>query len=1067
MSRATLSGALAGLLLAGPALADFPEPQIGHFSPADLLRAEEQSRQDPLPTGRWENQESMDIDRLMFSESSQAPADDDTAHYCRGTTLIVHVFIDHNGGTWSTTERDAAGAKSMAAKGLFLTNAPNAANVHFDNEGSAAYVWYSASLGVNIANDSMTWDLADDAVADIGFVDSDGDGSAVDNMTIYLQNWSGGWDNVILVFQAADITGRASASYGHAKAILYTDDNSNVWRHEWGHSFGACDEYSEDGACNGTINCGACQSTYLHAVQNNDNCQLVTCPLDQSCVMINNVSSICPATLEHWGWVDDDTNGDLDLVKRRDSAGSLWWIYSLRQDANWLWNSTSHGWQYSAMTNNWAVAGLRSPATADYDLTLYGDNNHNHQLASSLTGSVDFVVGDYNHSRLGDEFVQVSRFSGDTADYRINFDGNTSTTYPDGVVRNYSWGLPYAARALDLPLFGGETVTITVDIVTGNLDLGMALFRSSGASYYAGRSGTQFIRDAGGTGVTESWTYTVPADDVYGLILFSNDGNTGTYTVQVGPAPATLSEEVTFYSGFPLRLFDYDPNAASWSIVGNRPDDPGNTTVKLFNESTYVTELEESSTYNGASPNNIDFIAVDYNHVSGAVDYPRVVRVSGGNHRTEWEHDDDMLSGVVSDTWVSGHVGKIWDMFLTGGTNYFFRGYCSAADIGLYLYDSSDADYYKNRADFGNASNFRSAAEGGEWFNFTAPSTNWYGLAQIVNDSSAGSYSIWAGPDVAMADDGAQTRSDEVVFASAALAQSNWTVFGARPSASNQIHIWLYGDNAYTLNTLAVSDQSIAGGDVSYVVGDYNHIATGTVYPRFRRTAGSLAYTYEFEAQSGEDVVYTGTPVQGNFSWSAGDVVETIELWISGGLDAHIVVEDLSGNLDLGVELFDSNTQAGYYRERGQGVAFSDGAGIGGTETMDYTATGSDWHGLIVFNNNANSGTFRVSVGSGGVVDAPLAGTPNAFRFAAAPNPFRGNAEITFALPESDQVDLAVYDVGGRLVRQLVREDRPAGVHSVAWDGRDLSGRSVAAGVYLARIRTSGREEIRKITRVQ
>jgi hypothetical protein len=326
--------------------------------------------------------------------------------------------------------------------------------------------------------------------------------------------------------------------------------------------------------------------------------------------------------------------------------------------------------------------------------------------------------------------------------------------------------------------------------------------------------------------------------------------------------------------------------------VGNRPDDPGNTTVKLFNESTYVTELEESANYNGSSPSNIDFIAVDYNHVSGAVDYPRVSRVSGGNHRTEWEHDDDMLSGVVSDTWVANHVGKIWDMSLVGGTNYFFRSYSTAADVGLYIYDSSDADYYKERAAFGSASNFRSAAEGGELFNYNAPSTNWYGLVQIVNDSSSGSYSIWAGPDVALADDGAQTRSDEVVFASAALTQTNWHVFGARPSASNQIQVWLYGDDAYTLNTLAVSDQGTAGGNVPYVVGDYNHIATGTVYPRFRRAAGTLSYTYEFEAQTSEDVIYTGTPVFGDFSWSAGDVVETIELWISNGLDAHIVVQD-------------------------------------------------------------------------------------------------------------------------------------------------------------------------------
>ncbi len=1060
---------LLALLVAGPAFADYPEPQRGEFSLADLERVRQEAEVEVLPESGWENTTAMEEERLMTPPVNRmAPADDDTAHYKRGTTLIIHIFIDHGGGTWSTTEKNTAAAKSMNAKDLYLTNAPAAANVHFDHEGSTAYWAYTPTLVATIAEDSMTWSLAEDAVADIGFADADGDGSRVDDMTIWLQNWNGGWDNVIAVFQPADIEGRAFASYGHAKVIQYTDDTSNVWRHEWGHSFGACDEYTESGQCNGGIDCGDCQSTYLHAIQDNDNCQLLACPLDVSCVMINNVSSICSATLEHWGWVDDDNDGRLDIVKRRDSAGTLWDIWPLPQDTHWLWNATGAGWHYSAATNNWAVAGMRSPSTADYDLRLYGDNNHNHELASSTYGgsTVEFVVGDYNHSRLGDEFVQVSRFSGDTANYRINFDGNTSTAYPDGVVRNYGWNSPWAARALDIPLFGGETVTFNLQVVSGSLDLGLALFKSNGDTYYAGRAGAQWIRDASGPGGSESWTYTVPEDDVYGLIIFSNDGSTGTYSIQVGPTPATLSEEVAFYSGFPLRLFNFDPNAAAWSIVANRPDDPGNTTVQLYNNSTYQSHLETSDNYNSGSPSNIDFVAVDYNHVSGAVDYPRVIRVSGANHRTEWEHDDDILSGVVSGSWGSGHVGKIWDMFLSSGTNYFFRAYSSTADVGLYLYDSNDFDYYKARADFAQASNFRDASEGGEWFNYTAPSSNWYGLAQIVNDTSTGSYSIWAGPDVAMADEVAQTRSDEVVFASASLTQTNWHVFGARPSGTDLVDVWLYGDNAYTITTLEESDLFATAGEIAYVVGDYNHTPLTTMYPRFRRSVGTSSYTYEFEAQTSEEVIYTGTLTSGDFSWTAGDVVETIELWISNGLDATISVEDLSGTMDLGIELFDSNSASGYFAGRGDGVDRADFAGVGGTETISYTATGSDWHGLVVFNNNTNGGLYRVTVGSSSAVDAPET-APAAFRFSATPNPFRNAAEISFALPKDDAVDLAVYDVTGRLVRQLLNEDRPAGAHSVAWDGRDAGGRKVATGMYLARIRTSDREEIQKITRMQ
>jgi flagellar hook assembly protein FlgD len=55
-------------------------------------------------------------------------------------------------------------------------------------------------------------------------------------------------------------------------------------------------------------------------------------------------------------------------------------------------------------------------------------------------------------------------------------------------------------------------------------------------------------------------------------------------------------------------------------------------------------------------------------------------------------------------------------------------------------------------------------------------------------------------------------------------------------------------------------------------------------------------------------------------------------------------------------------------------------------------------------------------------------------------------------VPRPGHVRLSIYDVAGRLVRTLVNEPRPEGLHSVSWEGRDESGRSVASGVYLSRM---------------
>ena len=43
---------------------------------------------------------------------------------------------------------------------------------------------------------------------------------------------------------------------------------------------------------------------------------------------------------------------------------------------------------------------------------------------------------------------------------------------------------------------------------------------------------------------------------------------------------------------------------------------------------------------------------------------------------------------------------------------------------------------------------------------------------------------------------------------------------------------------------------------------------------------------------------------------------------------------------------------------------------------------------------------------------------------------------------------LRVFSIEGRLVATLAEGEFPEGSHTVTWNGRDASGRAVAAGVY-------------------
>ena len=70
----------------------------------------------------------------------------------------------------------------------------------------------------------------------------------------------------------------------------------------------------------------------------------------------------------------------------------------------------------------------------------------------------------------------------------------------------------------------------------------------------------------------------------------------------------------------------------------------------------------------------------------------------------------------------------------------------------------------------------------------------------------------------------------------------------------------------------------------------------------------------------------------------------------------------------------------------------------------------------------------------------------------ASPNPFNPRTVITFEASHAGPMTLRVFDLRGRLVRDLFQGISPAGVHSKVWDGRDEAGGEVATGVYLVRM---------------
>ncbi len=82
--------------------------------------------------------------------------------------------------------------------------------------------------------------------------------------------------------------------------------------------------------------------------------------------------------------------------------------------------------------------------------------------------------------------------------------------------------------------------------------------------------------------------------------------------------------------------------------------------------------------------------------------------------------------------------------------------------------------------------------------------------------------------------------------------------------------------------------------------------------------------------------------------------------------------------------------------------------------------------------------------------------------FGCYPNPFNPETNIRFSLRESGRAQLSIYNMRGQLVKTLVDANLSSGTHTLVWDGRDNSGRSVSSGVYFYRLIAPGYTMSRK-----
>ncbi len=119
------------------------------------------------------------------------------------------------------------------------------------------------------------------------------------------------------------------------------------------------------------------------------------------------------------------------------------------------------------------------------------------------------------------------------------------------------------------------------------------------------------------------------------------------------------------------------------------------------------------------------------------------------------------------------------------------------------------------------------------------------------------------------------------------------------------------------------------------------------------------------------------------------------------------------------------------------------------------------FYGLDVYkvNQHPSSAAKRIASRS--------SSSTNDISIVTTPQPFNRFVKIFVNYPEDDQVEIAIYDVTGRMLKSLSKGYIRKGTYSFLWDGRNSNGEDVSSGIYLVVVKGSRQEKSGKLIYVK
>ncbi len=363
------------------------------------------------------------------------------------------------------------------------------------------------------------------------------------------------------------------------------------------------------------------------------------------------------------------------------------------------------------------------------------------------------------------------------------------------------------------------------------------------------------------------------------------------------------------------------------------------------------------------------------------------------------------------------------------------------------LLETSDGSLYAGTYPHGDV--FRSTDRGDTWLP-TGEMPNATAVRALL-ESSEGSLLAGTSPD--SMGWGRIYRSDD--------AGSTWIRTGLVPDVKGGIFTLMEGDGGAIFaggrvsgDRIFVSSNNGSSWTEINLPYDDQHVTISNTY-FFRRTSGGTIWAGGW-AHGPQGMLVHST--------DNGATWDTTASIFTGPVEAALIydmVEETGGSLLIG---YHPGPDSIVQRSTDGGVTW-ESAGIlrGAREVLCLLRTSQ---GDILAGTSADGGIYREPT-AGIEIKGRRERTPRAIGMGQNfPNPFNPGTSVRYTVPDAAagrHVSISIYDMRGRLVRNLVDCRQPAGQYTVRWNGLDDEGLPAASGGYFCRIEAGGFSSVRKM----